>query len=312
MNILKPLIPQRADPWIYKHRDGLYYFTASVPEYDRIELRRSTSLTGLADEPGVVVWRKKKTGMMSANIWAPELHFIRGKWYIYFAAARTTETDNGLFDHRIYVLENESIDPLAGEWKEKGQLKTMWETFCLDATVFTYNQLTYMVWAQKDDAIPGNSNLYISLMSNPWTLDGGAVLLATPRMGWETIGFSVNEGPAFIHHGARIFISFSASATDHNYCMGLLYADADAGSDLLDPSQWTKMPYPVLHTEEARGLYGPGHNSFTQDEEGCDILVFHGRNYKDIEGDPLYDPNRHTFLCKIDWDEQDFPHFIFE
>ena len=39
--IVKPIILQRADPWIYKHTDGYYYFTASVPEYDRIEIRRS-------------------------------------------------------------------------------------------------------------------------------------------------------------------------------------------------------------------------------------------------------------------------------
>ena len=40
-----PLIEQRADPWIYKHTDGAYYFTASVPEYDRIELRRAEAIS---------------------------------------------------------------------------------------------------------------------------------------------------------------------------------------------------------------------------------------------------------------------------
>ncbi|HXV97228.1 MAG TPA: hypothetical protein VEC93_02315, partial [Anaerolineae bacterium] len=42
-----PIIKQRADPWVYKHSDGYYYFTASVPEYDRIELRRATTIQGL-------------------------------------------------------------------------------------------------------------------------------------------------------------------------------------------------------------------------------------------------------------------------
>ena len=31
MNKLIPLIEQRADPYIYRHSDGYYYFTASVP-----------------------------------------------------------------------------------------------------------------------------------------------------------------------------------------------------------------------------------------------------------------------------------------
>ncbi|MDA5483519.1 alpha-N-arabinofuranosidase, partial [Yersinia intermedia] len=38
-NYPNPLIEQRADPFIYRHTDGYYYFTASVPEYDRLELR---------------------------------------------------------------------------------------------------------------------------------------------------------------------------------------------------------------------------------------------------------------------------------
>ena len=44
----EPWIMQRADPYIYRHTDGCYYFTASVPAYDRIILRRADSLAGLA------------------------------------------------------------------------------------------------------------------------------------------------------------------------------------------------------------------------------------------------------------------------
>ena len=29
-----PVVLQRADPWVYKHSDDYYYFTASVPEFD--------------------------------------------------------------------------------------------------------------------------------------------------------------------------------------------------------------------------------------------------------------------------------------
>lgn len=117
--IKNPLIEQRADPWIYKHTDGYYYFTASVPEYDRIELRRSKTIEGLTNADAKVVWVKHESGLMSANIWAPEIHYIDGKWYIYYAAARTSETKDGLFDHRMFVLENSSANPLEGEFIEK-------------------------------------------------------------------------------------------------------------------------------------------------------------------------------------------------
>ena len=74
-DILTPLIEQRADPHIYRHSDGYYYFTASVPQYDRIELRRADSIAGLADAQTVDVWHKPETGPYSELVWAPELHF---------------------------------------------------------------------------------------------------------------------------------------------------------------------------------------------------------------------------------------------
>ncbi|AWB45240.1 alpha-N-arabinofuranosidase [Paenibacillus sp. CAA11] len=303
-----PLIEQRADPFIYKHSDGYYYFTGSVPEYDRIELRRSRTIEGLATAEAKTIWVKHETGLMSANIWAPEIHYIDGKWYVYFAAAHTSETKDGLFDHRMFALENASANPLEGEWVEKGQIKTKWESFALDATSFEHKGIRYYVWAQKDPEIPGNSNLYISEMENPWTLKGEQVQISTPEYDWEKIGFLVNEGAAILKRNGRIFMTFSASATDHNYCMGLLTADENA--DLLDPKSWVKHPEPVFQTSEENEQYGPGHNSFTVSEDGTeDILVYHARSYKEVTGDPLYDPNRHARVQVFQWNEDGTPNF---
>lgn len=310
MNRMKAelIIEQRADPWIYRHTDGYYYFTASVPSYDRIELRRAETIGGLAGAEPIVVWRKYDTGPLSANIWAPELHRMDGKWYIYFAAARTSETQDGLFDHRMYVLENAADNPLEGVWVEKGQLRTDWESFSLDATHFEHRGVHYLVWAQRDPAIPGNSNLYIAPLANGWTLAGRQVMLTKPEYEWEKIGFLVNEGPAVLKRNGRILLAYSASATNHNYCMGLLWAGEDA--DLLDPASWNKSPDPVLTTDEEAGQYGPGHNSFTVSEDGTqDILVYHARTYKEIAGDPLYDPNRHTWVKPLRWGPDGMPDF---
>lgn len=304
---INPLVEQRADPWVYKHTDGYYYFTASVPAYDRIEIRRALALEGLTAALPITVWRKYDSGPLSANIWAPELHYIAGKWYIYFAAAHTSETKEGLFDHRMYVLENDSANPLEGKWTEQGQVITAWESFALDATVFGHRGVLYYVWAQKDREIEGNSNLYISEMSNPWTLQGRQTMLSTPEYPWEVIGFRVNEGAAVLKRNGRIYISYSASATDYNYCMGLLAADED--SDLLDAGSWTKSAVPVFATSEENGQYGPGHNSFTVNEYGEDVLVYHARNYKEIAGDPLYDPNRHTRVQVFGWKADGLPDF---
>ena len=302
-----PLIEQRADPHIYLHTDGSYYFIASVPEYDRLEIRHSPSLVGLADAPATVIWRKPDSGPMSALIWAPELHFIDQQWVIYYAAAPTEQIVDGLFQHRMYALVCNGVDPLNDSWQEKGRIATPIDSFSLDATYFQHQGKHYYLWAQKDPAIPGNSNLYLSELTNPWTLKTPPVMLSKPEFSWETKGFAVNEGPAFIAHGDRVFITYSASATDENYCLGLLWADKE--SDLLDPASWQKLSQPVFTTHRGNRQYGPGHNSFTRNEQGEDVLVYHARNYTEIGGDPLYDPNRHTRIKVFHWAEETMPIF---
>ena len=81
-----PLVYQRADPFVYLHTDGYYYFTGTMPQYDCIEIRRARTLNELLTADSFVVWRKHTTGEMGSHIWAPELHYIDGTWYIYFTA----------------------------------------------------------------------------------------------------------------------------------------------------------------------------------------------------------------------------------
>jgi GH43 family beta-xylosidase len=239
-----PIALQRADPWIYKHTDGYYYFTASVPAFDCIELRRARTIQELGAAEPTVIWRKHAKGIMSAHIWAPEIHYIDGKWYIYFAAGGSDENEKEVWQHRMYVLENDAANPLEPTWVEKGQLRANWESFSLDATTFEHQDVRYLVWAQQGPDMQGNSNLYIAEMSDPWTIRGQQVLLTKPEYAWEIIGFRVNEGAAVLKKNGKIFISYSASATDSNYCMGLLTASDT--SDLLDPQSWTKSPEPVF------------------------------------------------------------------
>ncbi|AVH74864.1 glycoside hydrolase family 43 protein [Weissella koreensis] len=313
MENYSPLIIQRADPYIYKHTDGYYYFSASVPAYNLIELRRSKTIAGLAHAMPRTIWCKHDTGTgeESELIWAPEIHFINGKWYVYYAASHTTDFDeNGMFQHRMYVIECEAPDPMETEdnWVEKGRVQTPIDSFALDATTFEHQNKLYYVWAQKDPEIFGNTNIYISEMENPWTLKTAPVMLTKPEYDWETQIFAVNEGPAVLHRNGKFFLTFSGSATDENYCMGMLYADEN--SDLLDPASWTKLDHPVFTSDVKHDLLGPGHNSFTVSEDGeTDLLVYHIRNYADIKGDPLYDPNRHTMIQAFDYDENGFPVF---
>lgn len=296
-----PLIPQRADPWIHRHDDGYYYFMGTVPEYDRLELRRAKSIAGLASAEPKVIWRKHATGIMGAHIWAPEIHYINGKWYVYFAAGAAEK----IWEIRIYVLENSSPNPLDGEWVEKGQLKTGWESFSLDASTFEHRGQRYLLWTQRHPDIKG-TNIYLAKMDTPWSISTPAVLLSQPEFPWEQVRYWVNEGPTVLHRNGRLFLTYSAAGTGAEYCLGLLTAGEDA--DLLDPKSWVKSPAPVFATSEVNGIYGPGHNCFTT-ENGRDLLVYHARNYRDIPGDPLRDPNRHTRVQPISWRPDGTPDF---
>ena len=303
-----PLVRQRADPHVTLHTDGWYYFTASVPEYDRIELRRARTLDGLGAAQGKVAWRKHAKGEMGAHIWAPELHRIDGKWYLYFSAGRADK----IWEIRLYVLENASANPLEGEWIERGQLRTGWEGFTLDPTTFVHRGQRYLAWTQRaldtDTAAGKGTNIYLAKMDGPLAIRGPAVMLTRPEHAWEKIGHEVNEAPAVLIKNGRVLLTYSASATDANYALGLLSAPVDA--DLLDPKSWTKSAQPVLKSSAATGQYGPGHNSFTTSVDGkTDILVYHARSYRDIVGDPLHDPNRHTRAQAIRWRADGLPDF---
>ncbi len=304
-----PWILNRADPYVLLAPDGWYYFVATVPEYDRICIRRAKSLGDLPTAPESVVWHRHGHGPMSEHIWAPELHCLDGIWYIYFAAGQKED----IWQIRPYVLACHEDDPLTGVWKECGMMRAAaddafsFKDFSLDATVFSANGRRYFVWAEKVNVGKKISNLYIAEMATPTLLKTAQVLLTTPDYAWERQGFWVNEGPAVLKHNGKVFLTYSASETGASYCMGMLTASENA--DLLDPRNWVKESMPVFATDGERNIYGPGHNSFTKDDQGRDVMVFHARSYEKIDGDPLNDPNRHARLLIVNWDQDGRPLF---
>lgn len=300
-----PIAEQRADPWVYKAEDGTYYLIATVPEYDRIVIRQANGINGLKDAEEKVVWRKHEKGVMGHHIWAPELHRIDGKWYIYFAAG---EAEN-IWNIRMWALSNPSENPMEGEWKEEGRIKTDTESFSLDATTFELHGKRYMIWAQNVRGGEHGTGLVMSEMQDPTTLTGPEVVLTEPEFSWERVKYNVNEGPAVIKKNGKIFVTYSASATNDNYCMGLLWIDED--DDLLDISNWHKSPGPVFYSNEDLDRYGPGHNSFTIAEDGeTVIMIYHARDYKKIQGHELSDPNRATRARVVKWTKSGFPDFL--
>lgn len=304
---MTPWIKHSADPYAVKS-GSTYYFTATAPKYDCISLRRSSDLMSLPEAEEKIIWKKHPSGEMSGYIWAPEMHYIDGAWYIYFAASRA---DN-IWHIRPHALKCEG-DPMRDEWVELGRLQAAegdgfsFHSFSLDATVFENKGKHYLIWAEKIGVWKGISNLCIAELETPTKLRTKQVILSTPCYDWERVDEWVEEGPAVLKHGGRIYLTYSASATGACYSMGMLSCDENA--DLLDPQSWTKERQPVLKTDPERAVFGPGHNSFVKTEDGSDICLFHARDFEKIEGDPLDDINRHAHLLKVTYDENDKPVF---
>ena len=296
-----PFIPQRADPFV-QQIGGRWYFTATIPSYDGIVLRCADTLEGLRTAAETEIWHAHDTGVMGAHIWAPELHRLDGAWYIYFAAGEKEHC----WRIRPWVLRCRDEDPVHGVWEECGMMQPAdddpfsFQEFSLDMTVFGHAGKRYCVWAEKVSVSPMISNLYIAEMASPLKLQTPQMLLTSPTYAWERHGYWVNEGPTVLRHGGRVYLTYSASDTSAAYCMGLMWMNAE--DDPMDISAWHKLNRPVLKTDAARGLFGPGHNTFFTDEAGQVYTAYHARSYDEITGDPLCDPNRHAFIMKVDFD----------
>ena len=308
-----PFIKERADPYVVDGGDGYFYFTASYPAYgsvdkgyDRIILRRSNTVGGLAAAEEKTIWKAHSSGILAKHIWAPEMHKIGNSWYMFFAAGASGD----IWAIRPYVLKCDG-DPYTGNWTECGQMQASagdsesFANFSLDMTYFENNGKHYVIWAE----IKGDSSLFMSEISpdEPWKLISKPILLTKPEYKWELVNNRVNEGAAVLKTDKKVYVFFSASGTGSEYCVGRLEADID--SNLMDTKSWKKLTEPVLSTADVKGKSGPGHNSFVTDEKGNLLIVYHARpdshasqGCGTYNKDPLYDPCRHTRIKRVVFD----------
>lgn len=269
-----PLLPSGPDPSIIRHGKTYYYMDTLG---DRLAIRATRDLARLAEAPEMVVWRAPASGPNAQSIWAPELHRLNGKWYIYYTAAAAGHDDD---EHRgIFVLENAGPDPLRGRWIDRGRLATARPG--IDGTVFTSRGKSYFVYSPY---VGPDSDLAIVAMHNPWTLSGPETIIARPDQPWERQGGrQILEGPAFLRGPTGdLFLSYSGSACwSDGYAIGLLRARR--GSDPLAAASWTKLPGPDLGTAPAAGVYAPGHNGFFTSADGGAWIVYHANGAADMK-----------------------------
>lgn len=188
-----------ADPWISYHNGNYYLVTTSWT--DAITIRKSPTLAGLSTAPSVQVWTGDAASRC-CNIWAPELHFLNGRWYLYYVAGQNVS--DYIPTQRTHVLESAGSDPM-GPYTYKNQLGSTW---MLDPTVATINGNLYLFGSASGG---GTQNLVAARMSNPYTVSGSFTTISTPTHDWERSGAPVNEGPEILQRNGTTRLIYSAS-----------------------------------------------------------------------------------------------------
>jgi GH43 family beta-xylosidase len=265
-----------ADPWVV--RDGGSYYMIQSRD-NGLWVSKSSTLTGVVGT-GTQVWSAPATGWNRTNVWAPELHHIGDRWYIYYAAG---ESGPPYIHQRAGVLESVGDDP-QGAYVDRGMLYTGDDLagggpsrWAIDLTTAVVNGQRIAVWSGwETDAATDKTpqHLYAAPMSNPYTISGNRVRISSPAEAWERgTELDLQEGPQFLQRNGQTFLIYSTKESWlPDYRLGQLKL---TGADLLQPSSWTKAG-PVFTSGE--GVVGVGHASFTTSPDGTeDWIVYHAK-----------------------------------
>jgi GH43 family beta-xylosidase len=258
-----PVLGQGADPFLTVV-DGRYYYVQSAADGAGVTIRSATSLASLQFAPEESIFTGGAGGAPCCEYWAPEVHQIDGRWYLYVAA---DDGDNN--HHRSYVMES---DDIAGPYTDARELKLPGDRWAIDATVLALpDGQNYVLWSGWPGPRNGEQDLYLARLASPTKVSGKSLRLSRPEHAWErqagTVGVWVNEAPATLVHDSRVYVTYSASGCwTPDYALGLLSADLDA--DLLDARSWRKSAKPVFSGGDDSGEYGTGHNGFFSSPDG--------------------------------------------
>lgn len=263
-----PIVKSGADPCVVDTGEEFAY--CRVVNDAAVYIAKSGSLETIGQVELKRVWEPTPGHPCSESLWAPELHRLDGKWYIYVAGGRIAERD---VNHRMYALEGIGDDPQVATYNLKAKVAVGTDQWAIDGTVLTMpNKDRFFVWSGRENYDDMEQHLYIAQMANPWTLIGEGVRISSPIHDWERRGGGINEGPFALSQGERRHLIFSAShsLTDH-YCLGQLSL---TGDNPLDPEHWVKWPQPIFKSHN--GLIAPGHASFLQSpDQSWGWMVYH-------------------------------------
>ncbi|MBK8978758.1 MAG: sulfatase-like hydrolase/transferase [Planctomycetes bacterium] len=295
-------IGEGADAWVVRDPTADRYLWC-FSEGDRgIAIRTSYRLTSLGEKH--VVWTAPDDGPCSRQVWAPELHHLDGRWYVYFAAS-----DGRNEHHLAYVAVADGADPL-GHYTIRGPLDTgdrpgepIW---AIDMTVLELDGSRFAIWSGWDEPGSDRQFLYAARMTSPTELVTPRVrICANDDHAWEFTegqgrGRGLHEAPQVLQTGRRTFVMYSCGASWlPTYGLGRLEL---TGRDPLDPLAWSKHDRPVFRSTDR--TFGVGHSCFVRSPDGSELWhVFHAKR----DREPGWE--RAVFVQPLDIGPQGVPRF---
>jgi GH43 family beta-xylosidase len=225
-----------------------------------IAVRQAASIDQLAGAAQRQVWSDTRG---RGEVWAPEIVFDSGRFYIYFSAG-------GGPAHRMYVISSTSPDR---GYTAESQLALPDNKWAIDGTLFTFNGQRWFVWSGWAGDTNAEQNIYLARMSSPTTPTGPRYITSQPREPWErVVGHPfINEGPEPIKDpNGQLHIAYSANGSwSDQYCVADLRLRA--GGDPAYVWDWYKSNGCLFGSNRATmmsgwdpTLYvnGPGHHTF--------------------------------------------------
>jgi len=281
-----PFIADRADPTVLAYLGRYYLIATDDPDGNcvatsRLAIRVADSIAGLATAPDHTIVEVGPADIAGC-FWAPELHVIGGRLHCLFAPCVGAADWTRVRCHTMRLRDGGDPE-VAADWEPPRpvlqadgsplQRDAGHPGLSLDMTYVEDGGRSYVIWSQRyiTDRI-GDAELWIATIdpADPWRLTSDPVRIVTAEYGWD---HEVAEGPFALRHGDRLVVTYSGSAVGPTYAVGAI--EARSGADLLDPRTWTKAPTPVLGTGSNFTQWGPGHNTFSRDEDGLELVVFH-------------------------------------
>ena len=221
-----------------------------LPIYRSEDLRRWTFVRGAVDRGPEGAWNRR-------NFWAPEIHALDGRFYLYYTAMPDgTPANEG---NRVGVAV---ADAVGGPYEDLGVVVPHGS---LDGSVFTDTDgtryLLYTTEVNSDAGFP-QGQVLIDRLVTPTRVAGQPQAIIDFH-GW-------NEGAAMIRHGGKYHIFFSTGSwKSDGYCVRWAVADAPTGP-FVEPDP----AHPLLTTVRP-DMIGPGHGFPWLHPDGTWRYTFH-------------------------------------